>query len=460
MIPLRVLLFQTPRFTVKVARQSLPCVFHKLPGGQVNLANKVGRQSRCCAFSALPVGQANFTDMQPVSGPETDFHIVELDTSMELDSGLLELAPATNALEDVNPEDSCLLSAPCVTERIDSEHETPKKQRKKTKKARLRGRKQNAKSSDCADSLLAELPFANAEIWTDLGFTTCEKNVKKKRKRGDSGRGESEEDGEKKKKKKQPRPNYFVSIPIRNPMITEGIKAVQDLVVQNEERYSRALIPVGSLHITLLVAYLSNEEEVNMAKSVMEQTKQALQDLLEGRDLILPFCGIGHFKNEVVFAQLAEGSHVSKLTEIADAVRKAFEEKGVSPGDSKAFKPHLTFMKLSRAPKLRSQGIKKIDPKVYESLAQHSFGEETVSRIDLCSMLKKKSADGYYHCETTITLGEKKGAEPDDEELLSLSKRLVEDAVLKAVQQYMEETQQNQGPPKPGQNLNTSSGSK
>ncbi|KAM4042109.1 A-kinase anchoring protein 7 isoform 4-T4 [Anomaloglossus baeobatrachus] len=37
--------------------------------------------------------------------------------------------------------------------------------------------------------------------------------------------------------------------------------------------------------------------------------------------------------------------------------------------------------------------------------------------------------------------GHKNGREPDDAELVSLSKRLVENAVLKAVQQYIEETQ-------------------
>ncbi|XP_078504986.1 A-kinase anchor protein 7 isoforms alpha and beta-like isoform X1 [Lissotriton helveticus] len=36
---------------------------------------------------------------------------------------------------------------------------------------------------------------------------------------------------------------------------------------------------------------------------------------------------------------------------------------------------------------------------------------------------------------------EKNGREPDDAELVSLSKRLVESAVLKAVQQYLDETQ-------------------
>lgn len=34
------------------------------------------------------------------------------------------------------------------------------------------------------------------------------------------------------------------------------------------------------------------------------------------------------------------------------------------------------------------------------------FGDQTVERIDLCSMLKKKQQDGYYHTETSLQLGE------------------------------------------------------
>lgn len=49
-------------------------------------------------------------------------------------------------------------------------------------------------------------------------------------------------------------------------------------------------------------------------------------------------------------------------------------------------------------------------------------------------------AISYFSC-LLWHVGEKNGAEPDDAELVSLSKRLVENAVLKAVQQYLEETQ-------------------
>ncbi|XP_061097588.1 A-kinase anchor protein 7 isoform X1 [Conger conger] len=403
MIPL--LLLQTRKITAKLARQNLQRVFDTLPGGQVNLTEKVVCQSY--GLSKLPQGQVHFTGTQTVSCSETDIHVVEVEASMERDCDHLP-AHAPNALVDITTEEDCLQSRPCCKARIDPEpSDSKKRERRKPKKARVRGRKPKAKSLECADSLLQELPFANAETWKDLGFMTSEKPSEKKRKRGDSGRGESEEDGDKKKKKKQPRPNYFVSIPITNPKIRDGIQAVQDLVLQKDEQYSRALIPVGSLHITLLVTYLSNEEEVEAARRAVAEMEQTFRDLLQGRELVLPFFGIGNFRNEVAFVQLAEGAHVSTLTEVAEAVRKVFEERGVSSGDGKAFKPHLTFMKLSRAPKLRSKGIRKIDPEAYESFLQHSFGEETVSRLDLCSMLKKKTPDGYYHCETSVTFGAK-----------------------------------------------------
>lgn len=43
-------------------------------------------------------------------------------------------------------------------------------------------------------------------------------------------------------------------------------------------------------------------------------------------------------------------------------------------------------------------------------------------------------------------VGDKNGGEPDDAELVRLSKRLVENAVLKAMQQYLEETQNKKQP--------------
>ncbi|XP_057209590.1 A-kinase anchor protein 7-like isoform X2 [Triplophysa rosa] len=270
----------------------------------------------------------------------------------------------------------------------------PKKSKKKRKERRAAG---------CSDSLMSELPFSNTEIWTELGFTSSQASVKKKRKRGESGRVESEEDGDKKKKKQTTRPNYFVSVPITNPKIKEAVEEVQKLVLEKDGRLSRALVPVDTLHITLLVTHLRTQQQLEVAVSALCDLQDSLNTLLEGRSLVLPFCGVGHFKQEVAFVQIAEGDHLSTLTHMAERVRKAFEERGITSADDKAFKPHLTFLKLSRAPKLRKQGVKKLCPTLLSDFESRVFGDECVCRVDLCSMLKKKSADGYYHCEKSVT---------------------------------------------------------
>ncbi|NXU84219.1 AKA7G protein, partial [Xiphorhynchus elegans] len=242
----------------------------------------------------------------------------------------------------------------------------------------------------------------------------------------------------KKKKNKQCQPNYFISLPITNPKITVSIQAVQDAIIQKDQRLSKAMVRSGSLHVTMLVMHLSNEEEISTAVGALSDSKVFVEDLLKGKRVNLSFQGIDHFKNQVGFVKLAENTTI--LTEIAETMKKIFQEKGILAGDERAFKPHLTFMKLSKSTELRKQ-VKKIDSSLYEDFKNHYFGDEILHRFDLCSMLKKKQPNGYYYCESSIVFGEKHAAEPDDAELVSLSKRLVENAVLKAVQQYLEETQ-------------------
>ncbi|KAK1805624.1 hypothetical protein P4O66_019906, partial [Electrophorus voltai] len=376
-----------------------------------------------------------------------------------------------------------------------------KKVKKKPRKVGARERR--AAQSQGTLHLLAELPFAtaDADAWTELGFSGTQEGEKKKGRRAEREQGDGEEVGENEKKKKKgiPRPNYFVSFPITNQQIKQGVEQVQAVVIQKEARLARALIPPATLHVTLLVTHLATQEEVDAAALAVEEMESTLKSLMGGRSLVLPFRGVGHFRQEVAFIQIEEGEHLHTLTQIADVVRRAFEEKGIPSGDRKAFTPHLTFIKLSRAPILRRQGIKKLDPALYTAFEQHVFGEEPVCSLDLCSMLKKKEADGHYHREKSVTFGKshaslfstdlrlrrtrpgppsgvtpsagtakslyvtypmrrkrtlqltatprgtcaKRGPELDDEELVSLSKRLVEDAVSRAIRQFTEETQRN-----------------
>ncbi|KAM6323442.1 A-kinase anchoring protein 7 [Aegotheles albertisi] len=310
--------------------------------------------------------------------------------------------------------------------------------------------------ADSVESLMAEMPFVGTDIEDEFAMCAAsEINIKKKRKRT-TGKEIEEGSEKKKKKKKQYQPNYFISLPITNPKITGSIQAVQDAIIQKDQRLSKAMVHSGSLHVTMLVMHLSNEEEISVinifnfhidiffpfdrAVGALSDSKDLVEDLLEGKTVDLSFQGIDHFRNEVGFVKLAENDHTTMLTKIAETMRKIFQEKGILAGEERVFKPHLTFMKLSKSTQLRKQ-VKKIDSFLYEDFKSHYFGDEILHRLDLCSMLKKKQPNGYYYCESSIVFGEKQAAEPDDAELVSLSKRLVENAVLKAVQQYLEETQ-------------------
>ncbi|XP_043366907.1 A-kinase anchoring protein 7 isoform X4 [Dermochelys coriacea] len=276
-------------------------------------------------------------------------------------------------------------------------------QRKKIipkKKKRTKRRKGSQTPPDSMDSLMAEMPFASTDTRDEFGITsTFEMYFKKRRKRTTR----KTEDNDQTKKKKQDQPNYFISLPITNPKITRGIQAVQDTVVQKDHRFSQAMVRYGSLHVTLLVMHLSSEEEVGIAVGALLESKDAVEELLQGKHLDLSFQGIDHFRNEVVFVKFAVSDHTAALKEISETMQKIFQEKGILAGENRAFKPHLTFMKLSKSPELRKQ-VKKIDPTLYENFKNHYFGDETLYRLDLCSMLKKKQPNGYYHCESSITV--------------------------------------------------------
>uniref|UniRef100_UPI0037E93032 A-kinase anchor protein 7-like isoform X2 n=1 Tax=Semicossyphus pulcher TaxID=241346 RepID=UPI0037E93032 len=340
----------------------------------------------------------------------------------------------------------------------------PAESGEKTKRRREKRKwmKKKLRSADTSNNLMSELPFSltSPTTWKELGFPSPQ-STQKKRKRGHSGgRVDSEEDAEKiKKKKESQRPNYFISIPITNKQISAAVMEVQEAVLQGEPRLAKAMIPVPTLHITLLVTHLANQEQVDLAASVLAQAEPSLAELLGGRDLVLPFSGISHFRKEVVFVGLAPGQHRHTLDAVAELLRSRFVEQGLLQGDGRGFEPHLTIMKLSRVSKLRSQGIKRVDPALYSNYTNKFFGDQTVERVDLCSMLKKKQHDGYYHTETSLQLdlvqhplhakrtSGRRRSEPDEAELLRVSRRLVEDAVNRALQQYKQETLQNGGGP-------------
>ncbi|KFO90920.1 A-kinase anchor protein 7 isoform gamma, partial [Buceros rhinoceros silvestris] len=206
--------------------------------------------------------------------------------------------------------------------------------------------------------------------------------------------------------KKCPRkpPNYFVAVPVRDDQILDRIEDVQELIFTKEPDLLRALLPVQTMHLTMIVAHLGTEEEIKKAVLALKQSKTKVEAILQGKDLNMTFHGIGQFNNQVVYVKMSEEAQKT-LSRIAEAVEECFIAMNLDISGSKDFKPHLTFLKLSKAPSLRRRGFRKISSDLYKEYEDRYFGTEVFSQIDLCAMRKKKQESGYYYCECSINVG-------------------------------------------------------
>ncbi|NXA47060.1 AKA7G protein, partial [Nothocercus julius] len=209
-------------------------------------------------------------------------------------------------------------------------------------------------------------------------------------------------------------PNYFVSIPITDDQILDRIEDVQELIFTKEPDLSRALLPVQTMHLTIIVAHLGTEDEVQKAVLALKQSKTKVEAILQGKDLNMTFHGIGQFNNQVIYVKMSEEDQ-NTLSKIAEAVEECFNEMDLDISGSKDFKPHLTFLKLSKAPRLKRRGFRKICSDLYKEYEDCYFGTEVFNQIDLCAMRKKKQESGYYHCECSIYVGSK-GAKESQEQ--------------------------------------------
>ncbi|NWH74759.1 AKA7G protein, partial [Piaya cayana] len=185
--------------------------------------------------------------------------------------------------------------------------------------------------------------------------------------------------------------------------ILDRIEDVQELIFTKEPDLLRAFLPVQTMHLTIIVAHLGTEE-VKKAVLALKQSKSKVEAILQGKDLNMTFHGIGQFNYQVLYVKMLEEDQ-KVLSKVAEAVEECFNEMNLDISASKDFKAHLTFLKLSKAPRLKRRGFRKLFLDLYKEYEDCFFGTEVLSRIDLCAMRKKKQESGYYFCECSINVG-------------------------------------------------------
>ncbi|NXS52016.1 AKA7G protein, partial [Brachypteracias leptosomus] len=216
------------------------------------------------------------------------------------------------------------------------------------------------------------------------------------------------------RKRPQEIPNYFVAIPITDDQVLDRIEDVQELIFTKAPDLLRALLPVQTMHITIIIAHLGTEEEVKKAVLALKESKTKVEAILQGKDFHMTFHGIGQFNNQVIYVKMLEEDQ-KMLSRIAEAVEECFAAMKLHISGSKDFKPHLTFLKLSKVPRLKRRAFRKVCSDLYKEYEDSYFGRELFSRIDLCAMRKKKQESGYYYCECSITVGPSPGEESQEQ---------------------------------------------
>lgn len=74
--------------------------------------------------------------------------------------------------------------------------------------------------------------------------------------------------------------------------------------------------------MVLYISLLKNISSLPSGIGALLELKPFVEEILQGKELILPFQGVDTFGNQVGFVKLAEGHHINPLLEIAGKAKQ------------------------------------------------------------------------------------------------------------------------------------------
>lgn len=140
------------------------------------------------------------------------------------------------------------------------------------------------------------------------------------------------------------RPNYFLSVRLKDERLWSAVSAVQDSVLSACPGLASCRIPVLDLHLTLAVLTLKDAAAIDHAKGVLQSCAPHVTELYAmaasgsvsssgSRSPSLPVLtvrGVDHFRGAVLFAKPHVDAHYARLVELARRLQAAFHEAGLT----------------------------------------------------------------------------------------------------------------------------------
>lgn len=197
----------------------------------------------------------------------------------------------------------------------------------------------------------------------------------------------------------QPRPTHFVCLRITDETVKARVKKVIDHVIRLNPQLADGIIKAPSLHVTLCMIQLKNDEQIEKAKQVFKSFQLQFLSLLP-RCVKIEFTGVDNFRERLIYIKVKPLPGLSKLV---FHMIEQFQLAGLqTPGNRDEYTPHITLIKLSR-PMQKTLDTKLINQECYRPFMSKNLGCQTVSCIHLCSMHAPAQSDGFYLKYATVT---------------------------------------------------------
>jgi len=224
-----------------------------------------------------------------------------------------------------------------------------------------------------------------------------------------------------KQMKNKLRPNYFLSVRIKNEVLKQRAQSVIDVsVILGGDDVKKCVVPTRDLHLTLFVFHLKSQEDILKANKLLASTHDQLNQIIGNKGLALTFCNVSSFKKDVIFIDVVQDEAYEKFYQVANFLYKAFYKAGfiitnqldadnILIADSEIpplkLKPHATLLKTSKAKFKKGERRRKIALKIPDLFANRYFGVSHMDRVELSAM-QLKDSEGYYACKGYVSINE------------------------------------------------------
>lgn len=198
------------------------------------------------------------------------------------------------------------------------------------------------------------------------------------------------------RKRHKPRPTHFLALQLsQHAAAVHAATTVQAAVTAAAPHLKMACVECSTLHVTLQVMAITDDDMLMRAIAALERCGQALDRDNLLTPVVLSLNGLGSFNDSVLFFKVAS-EPPDHLGGLARATRSVFAGVGRAH-DRRPFTPHATVMKTSRMP---GAGIAAA---LYEECAGLHVEPLSVSSLQLCSMARPTDA-AYYPVIASLCL--------------------------------------------------------